>query len=61
MFLEYIEEYRKDDLASAMDTVLVRNLFSLGAIREEGIEYPSPAYGYGGLNLYGVFEFLRNL
>jgi len=61
LFLEYIEEYRKDDLASAMDTVLVRNLFSLGAIREEGIEYPSPAYGYGGLNLYGVFEFLRNL
>ena len=61
LFLEYMEEYRRSGSVAPMDTVLLRNLFSLGAIREEGIEYPSPAYGYGGLNLYGVFEFLRNL
>ena len=61
LFLEYIEEYRRNGMAVPMDTVLLRNLFSLGAVREEGVEYPSPAYGYGKLNLYGVFEFLRNL
>ena len=61
LFLEYIEEYRRTGAAAPMDTVLLRNLFSLGAEREDGAEYPSPAYGYGKLNLYGVFEFLRNL
>jgi len=61
LFLEYIQEYRRNGAAAPMDTVLLRNLFSLGARREEGAEYPSPAYGYGGLNLFGVFEFLRNL
>lgn len=61
LFLEYIEEYRRTGAVAPMDTVLLRNLFSLGAVREEGVEYPSPAYGYGKLNLYGVFEFLRNL
>lgn len=73
LFMEYITEYRKagrqekDDamvsgvVSTPLNTVLIRNLFSFGAIREEGIEYPSPAYGYGRLNLYGVFEFLRNL
>ena len=61
LFLEYIEDYRRTGSVAPMDTVLLRNLFSLGAVREEGVEYPSPAYGYGKLNLYGVFEFLRNL
>ena len=61
LFLEYIEEYRRNRNLAPMDTVLLRNLFLLGARREEGEEYPSPAYGYGTLNLYGVFEFLRNL
>ncbi len=61
LFLEYIEEYRRNGTAAPMDTVLLRNLFSLGAVRDDGVEYPSPAYGYGYLNLYGVFEFLRNL
>lgn len=61
LFMEYIGEYRRTGAAAAMDTVLLRSLFSLGAVREEGIEYPSPVYGYGILNLYGVFEFLRNL
>ncbi len=61
LFLEYIQEYRRTGTVAPMDTVLLRNLFSLGATREEGVEYPSPTYGYGGLNLYGVFEFLRNI
>ena len=58
---EYMEEYRRMGTVAPLDTVLIRNLFLLGAVRAEGEEYPSPAYGYGTLNLYGVFEFLRNL
>jgi len=58
---EYMEEYRKNGMVAPLNTVLLRNLFLLGAAREAGEEYPSPAYGYGYLNLYGVFEFLRNL
>ncbi len=58
---EYLEEYRRAGTVEPLDTVLIRNLFLLGARREDGGEYPSPAYGYGILNLYGVFEFLRNL
>ncbi|MBP3611234.1 MAG: S8 family peptidase [Lachnospiraceae bacterium] len=61
LFLEYIEEYRQSGASVPMDTVLLRNLFSLGASREQEVEYPSPTEGYGKLNLYGVFEFLRNL
>lgn len=61
LFFEYIQEYRRGGAAAPLDTVLLRNLFSLGAIRDAGVEYPSPAYGYGRLNLYGVFDFLRNL
>jgi len=61
LFFEYIEEYRRSGEAVPLDTVLLRNLFSLGAVREAGVEYPSPAYGFGRLNLYGVFDFLRNL
>jgi hypothetical protein len=56
-----MEEYRRSGMVAPLDTVLLRNLFLLGAVREEGEEYPSPAYGFGTLNLYGVFEFLRNL
>lgn len=72
LFMEYIGEYRRNSATSGevmaageettpLNTVLLRNLFSLGAIRDAGVEYPSPAYGYGRLNLYGVFDFLRNL
>ena len=61
LFMEYIEEYRLTGAVAPLDTVLLRNLFSLGAIRENNEEYPNTAYGYGKLSLYGVFEFLRNL
>lgn len=61
LLLEYLEEYRRAGTVAPPDTVLLRNLFLLGARREDGEEYPSTAYGYGNLNLYGVFEFLRNL
>lgn len=58
---EYMEEYRRSGTVAPLTTVLLRNLFLLGASRTEVEEYPSPVYGYGNLNLYGVFEFLRNL
>lgn len=61
LYMEYVDEYRAGGNVIPMDTVLLRNLFALGAAREEGIRYPSMLYGYGKLNLYGVFEFLRNL
>ena len=62
LYMEYILEYRRNSgTVTPIDTVLLRNLFSLGASREENTRYPSPVYGYGKLNLYGVFEFLRNL
>lgn len=61
LFIEYMKEYQPENADAPLDTVLLRNLFSLGAVREEGVDYPSPAYGYGKLNLYGVFEFLRRL
>jgi len=62
LYMEYIVEYRNNSgNVTPLDTVILRNLFSLGARREEGTEYPSPVYGYGKLDLYGVFEFLRNL
>lgn len=61
LFMEYIEEYRLTGAAAPLDTVLLRNLFSLGARRENSVEYPNTAYGYGKLSLYGVFEFLRSL
>lgn len=61
LFLEYITEYRRTGATLPVDTVLLRNLFSLGAVREEDMDYPNPVYGYGRLNLYGVFEFLRNI
>ncbi len=61
LFMEYIEEYRRSGESAPLDTVLLRNLFSLGAQREENSEYPNVVSGYGKINLYGVFEFLRNL
>ncbi len=62
LYMEYVLEYRRNsESVIPLDTVIVRNLFSLGAEREANTEYPSAVYGYGKLNLYGVFEFLRNL
>ena len=61
LFMEYIEQYRLTGAVAPLDTVLLRNLFSLGARRENNEEYPNIAYGYGKLSLYGVFEFLRSL
>ena len=41
------------------DTKEVRNFFIKGATRSAGIEYPNKEWGYGTLNIYGVFENLR--
>ncbi len=38
----------------------VRSLFIGGASRDNGVFYPNNKWGYGRLDLYGVFEFLRN-
>lgn len=61
LLFEYMELYRGTRWYSPLNTLLVRNLFSMGANRQDGITYPNPVYGYGMLNLLGVFEFLRNL
>ncbi len=37
----------------------IKGYFIRGATREEGISYPSKLWGYGKLNLAGVFESLR--
>ncbi len=61
LFMEYIQQYRLTGASAPLDTVLLRNIFSLGARRENNIEYPNTVYGYGKLSLYSVFEFLRSL
>lgn len=43
-----------------MNGSTVRSLFIGGASRDNGIVYPNNKWGYGRLDLYGVFEFLRN-
>lgn len=43
-----------------MNGSTVRSLFIGGASRDNGVTYPNNKWGYGRLDLYGVFEFLRN-
>lgn len=43
-----------------MNGITVRSLFIGGASRDAGGVYPNNKWGYGRLDLYGVFEFLRN-
>ena len=38
---------------------LMRSLFIGGAVREDNIDYPNNKWGYGKLNLYNTFEYLR--
>lgn len=68
LFFEFILEQRSqfnpETTESAegpfLDTVLVKNLFTYGATREERLVYPNREWGYGKLNLYGVFLRLQN-
>ena len=45
--------------APGMNGDIIRNLFIGGAIREQTLEYPNNKWGYGKLNLYNTFNFLR--
>lgn len=36
----------------------VKNYLRLGAVREEGMDYPNPEWGYGRVDLYHTFELL---
>ncbi len=73
LFYEYIIEYRREHMnpqsgtseevsfaGLPLDTVLMRDIFSNGASREEGMVYPNREWGYGKLNLYGTFLRLQN-
>ncbi|MGN0505563.1 MAG: S8 family peptidase [Lachnospiraceae bacterium] len=73
VFFEYILEYRRrntdaTELSSeevrtenlSLDTVLMRDLFANGARREENMVYPNREWGYGKLDLYGMFLRLQN-
>lgn len=43
---------------TTVNSITVRNYFVRGADRERGIEYPSREWGFGKLNLAGVFQAL---
>ncbi|MFQ9934557.1 MAG: S8 family peptidase [Lachnospiraceae bacterium] len=45
---------------SYMSTTDVKSYLIRGARREEGYEYPNNEWGYGKLDVYNVFEVLRN-
>lgn len=44
-----------------VDSVNIKNYLIRGADRENSIEYPNREWGYGRLNIQGVFEFLAGL
>lgn len=54
-FLEWAVLRRQDPLINSLG---IRNYFIRGANREKTIEYPNPIWGYGKLNLEGVFDAL---
>ena len=43
-----------------MDGVTAKRFLIRGAERDENIIYPNREWGYGRLNIYGVFDSLRN-
>lgn len=42
-----------------MNGDIIRSLFIGGAVREQNLEYPNNKWGYGKLNLYNTFNYLR--
>lgn len=44
-----------------IDAYQVKSLFILGAIRPTSMVYPNREWGYGQLNVYNIFEEIRNL
>ena len=45
----------------SMNGEIIRSLLIGGASREPNITYPDNKWGYGKLNLYGTFNYLRNI
>lgn len=43
-----------------VDTLQIRNLLLLGTEQVDSEEYPNRRWGYGAINLYRTFEFLRS-
>ena len=57
MFLQYVlVENNYPDTAFVQK---IRTLFRAGAIRDENNSYPNNSYGYGLLNIRGVFDIFR--
>ena len=44
-----------------MDGVTAKRYLIQGAVREKNITYPNNKWGYGKVNIYGIFDSLRNL
>lgn len=49
----------KNNLPS-MNGEIIRNLFIGGAARGDNLDYPNNQWGYGKLDLYGTFNYLKN-
>lgn len=71
LFFEYFNSYYGTDSHPGiseqfgeglfLDTLVMKSLLTQGATREADRSYPNPESGYGKLNLYGIFEILRNV
>lgn len=46
---------------SGIDSYQIKSLFILGAVRPNFMSYPNREWGYGQLNVYNIFEEVRNL
>jgi K+-transporting ATPase c subunit len=57
-FLQWAVIEGHDILVNSLN---VKNYFIRGAIREKNLEYPNRQWGYGRLNLEGIFNFLAGL
>lgn len=62
LLLEWILKYGgPDDGLPGVDTYQIKNLFILGAVRPVSMDFPNREWGYGLLNLFQVFEVIRQL
>jgi hypothetical protein len=57
-FLQWAVVEQHDILVNSLN---VKNYFIRGASRERNLEYPNRQWGYGRLNLEGIFDFLAGL
>lgn len=57
LFLQYVTQNNRYKRQGFLQSIY--SFFQLGAHREDGINYPSPIYGYGILDVRGIFELFR--